>query len=128
LLWAAPGIVFGPIAFLRGFRLLQRKQLILDTPRSTIRGAALGTVELSGRIVGPYTLVSPLSQTDCLYYRVVVESKPGGDLANKTMRELCAPFFLDDGTGTVMIDPAGCELDLLPSIDEGRWTICDLNP
>jgi hypothetical protein len=120
LLWAALGIVFGPIAFLRGFRLLQRKQLTVDTPRSTIRGAALGAVEVSGKVAGPYTLVSPLSQTDCLYYRVVVESKPAGDPANK-MRELCAPFFLDDGTGTVMIYPAGCELDLQPSIDRSEF-------
>ena len=121
LLWAALGIVFGPIAFLRGFRLLQRKQLILDTPRSTIRGAALGAVEVSGKVVGPYTVVSPLSQTDCLYYRVVVASKSGGGLANDKMRELCAPFFLDDGTGILMIYPAGCELDLAASMDRSEF-------
>lgn len=121
LLWAAVGIVLGPIAFLRGFRLLQRERLILDTPRSTIRGAALGVVEVSGKVVGPYTLVSPLSQTDCLYYRVVVESKPGGDVANHKMRELSAPFFLDDGTGTLMIYPAGCELDLAASMDRSEF-------
>jgi mRNA interferase RelE/StbE len=59
LLWAVVAIIAGPILFLRGFRLLQTKQLISDTPRSTIRGAALGAIEVSGKIVGPYPLVSP---------------------------------------------------------------------
>src|SRR5215471_5810192 len=115
LFWAGWGIVLGPILFLRGFRLLQRKQLILDTPRSTIRGAALGLVEMSGKAVGPYTLVSPLSETDCLYYRLTGKSEPGSELVSPKMRELCAPLFLDDGTGTLMIYPERCELDLQPS-------------
>jgi len=75
LFWAALGIVVGPFLFFRGFRLLQHKRLIMDIPRSTIRGAALGPVEISGKAVGPYTLVSPLSKRDCLYYRVVVRAQ-----------------------------------------------------
>jgi hypothetical protein len=114
LFWAALGVGFGPVLFLRGFRLLQRKRLILDTPRSTVRAAALGPVEVSGKAVGPYTLVAPLSQADCLYYRLTVESNPKGDLKNKNMQELCAPLFLDDGTGTLMIWPQNCELQLEP--------------
>jgi hypothetical protein len=51
LVWAALGIVVGPYWFYRGFRLLQRKRLILDIPRSTIRGAAVGAVEISGKAV-----------------------------------------------------------------------------
>ena len=62
----------GPDWFYRGFRVLQRKRLLLDTPRSAIRGAAVGAVEISGKAVGPYSLVSPLAPTDCLYYRLMV--------------------------------------------------------
>ena len=115
LLWAGLGIVVGPVLFFRGFRLLQRKQLILDTPRSTVRSAALGSVEMSGKAVGPYTIVSPLSNTDCLYYRVTGKSTSERELVSPKMRELCAPLFLDDGTGTLMIYPEQCELDLAPS-------------
>jgi hypothetical protein len=57
LFWAALGLVIGPYLFYRGFRLLQRKRLILDIPRSTVRTAAMGGVEVSGKAVGPYTLV-----------------------------------------------------------------------
>jgi hypothetical protein len=47
LLWAWTGVIVGPYFFWRGFRVLQRKRLIMDTPRSTVRAAALGVVELS---------------------------------------------------------------------------------
>lgn len=110
LFWAFLGVIFGPVFFVRGFRLLQRKRLIKDIPRSTVRGAALGPVEIVGKAVGPYTLVAPLSKTDCLYYRVVVRSNPKKDFSNTKMRELSAPLYLDDGTGKVMIYPAHCEL------------------
>jgi hypothetical protein len=120
MLWAVAGVVFGPYLFFRGFGLLQRRRLIMDTPRSTIRAAALGPVEVSGKAVGPYTLVAPLSQCDCLYYRMVVESNPRGDLQEK-MRELCAPFFLDDGTGRLMIYPEGCELQMPASSDRSEY-------
>ncbi len=120
LLWAGLGVTFGPYFFWRGFRLLQRKRLIMDTPRSTVRAAALGCVEVSGKAVGPYTLVAPLSGVDCLYYRLAIESNPQGDLRTK-IREMCAPLFLDDGTGTVMIFLCGAELLLPPSSDRSEY-------
>jgi hypothetical protein len=112
LFWAAMGVVFGPILFFRGFRLLQLKRLLMDIPRSTIRGAALGPVEISGKAVGPYTLVAPLSSTDCLYYRIAVQSNPKKDFSNTKMRELSVPLYIEDGTGKVMVYPAQCELHL----------------
>jgi hypothetical protein len=120
LLWAWLGVTLGPYSFWRGFLLLQRKRLIMDTPRSTVRAAALGRVQISGKAVGPYTLVAPLSHSDCLYYRLVIESNPQGDL-RKSIQELCAPFFLDDGTGTVMIYPQGSELQLPPSSERSDY-------
>jgi hypothetical protein len=112
LFWAALAVLVGPAVFVRGFRLLERKRLIMDIPRSTIRSAALGPIEICGKAVGPYTLVAPISQSDCLYYRVAVQSNPKGDQKNSKMRELCAPLFLDDGSGRVMIYPARCDLQI----------------
>ena len=60
LFWAVLGIVVGPYLFYLGFRLFQRKRLILDIPRSSVLAAAIGAVEVCGKAVGPYTLVSPL--------------------------------------------------------------------
>src|SRR5438309_5967005 len=114
LFWALVGVSLGPYLFYRGFRLLQLKRRIMNVPRSSVRSAAIGPVEVSGTALGPYTLVAPLSQSDCLYYRLVVESNPRGDLGSK-IHEVCAPLFLDDGTGTLMIYPQGSELRLNPS-------------
>jgi hypothetical protein len=112
LFWALAGVIGGPVLFVRGFGLLQRKRMIMDIPQCSVRSAALGQVEICGKAVGPYTLVAPLSHTDCLYYRVTVQSGAQGDLRNDKMRELCAPLFVDDGTGRLLVYPAGCELQL----------------
>jgi hypothetical protein len=92
----------------------------MDIPRSTVRAAALGCVEVSGRAVGPYELIAPLSKADCLYYRLAIESNPEGDLRRRT-QEMCAPLFLDDGTGTLMIYPEGSELQLQPSCERSEY-------
>jgi hypothetical protein len=140
LFWAILGVVIGPFLFYRGFRLLQRKRLILDIRRSTIRAAAIGPVEVSGKAVGPYTLISPLSKRECLYYRVVVRAQRQAASAYSTyswdrdlalfafcfgflrqtfkknsgqlIDELCAPLFLDDGTGELMVYPKSADMQL----------------
>src|ERR1700682_3163379 len=71
VLWGIAGIVIGVYLFFRGFRFLKGKHLIEDTPTSTVRAAPLGAVELSGTVVGPYTLISPLSEADCFFYQAI---------------------------------------------------------
>jgi hypothetical protein len=117
VLWGMAGIGFGVFFFWRGFPFLQRKSLIENTPTSTVRGAAMGQVEINGKVVGPYTLISPLSESDCFYYHAIVS---GSSKEEKEPKEeiLYAPFFLDDGTGRVMIDPRGAEMELSPSVDD----------
>jgi len=114
--WCVIGIGFGIYLFYRGFRLLQRRQLILNTPISKIRSASMGMVELSGLAVGPYTIVAPVTARACYYYRTLVwEWKQSGK--NKQWVKVAAecmhvPFFLDDNTGKAMVDPRGADLDL----------------
>ena len=111
-LWAAAGIVIGLYVFFRGFGLLRRKLLIQSVPSSTVRGAALGLVEVSGTATGPYSIISPLSRTECYFYCAILPRH--GDC----QETLCVPFFLDDGTGELLIDPRGAETDLQPSFSE----------
>ncbi len=117
LLWGIAGVGVGIFLFFRGFPFLKRKRLIQNTPTSTIRGAALGAVEVSGTVVGPYTLISPLSGSDCFYYHAVARST-GEDEKKVAEEVLYAPFFVDDGTGRLMVDPRGAEMELRPSVDE----------
>ncbi|HEV3306101.1 MAG TPA: GIDE domain-containing protein [Candidatus Sulfotelmatobacter sp.] len=116
ILWCVIGLCAGLYLFFQGFRLLQRRRLILDTPVSKIRSASMGMVELSGLAVGPYTMVAPITARPCYYYRTFAwEWKQSGK--NKQWVKVAAecmhvPFFLDDNTGTVMVDPRGADLDL----------------
>jgi hypothetical protein len=116
VLWGIAGLTIGVYLFFRGFPFLKRKHLIEDTPTSTVRGAALGAVEVSGTVVGPYTLISPLSETDCFYYQAIARGSSGEE--KKAIEEtLYVPFFLDDGTGRVLVDPRGAETELRPSVE-----------
>ena len=72
IVWCVIGLVAGIYIFFQGFRLLQRRQLLLNTPVSKIRSASLGMVELSGLAIGPYTVVAPITERPCYYYRSVV--------------------------------------------------------
>ena len=113
LVWGTVGALLGIYLFFRGFSLLKRKRLVFDTPCSTVRAAALGPVEISGQATGPYTLVSPLSRSDCYYYRVVMSLLRGNRKQRRTIEE-CAPFFVDDGTGVMLVDPHGAEIQIPP--------------
>lgn len=119
---AAASVVVGVYLFARGFRLLSRKRLIENTPTSTARAAAMGPVEIHGRAVGPYGLISPLSELDCYYYAASIWRQyegPAQSAWEKVGEEvLCVPFFIADETGSILIDPRGAELDLPPMFDE----------
>jgi len=110
--WAAIGTGAGAFLFFRGFALLQRERLILNTPRSTVRAAAMGLVEVSGKALGPYMLISPLSLLNCYYYRVVAWQSKNRYWTKVAEEILYAPLFLDDGTGRLLLDPRTAEVDV----------------
>jgi hypothetical protein len=116
LLYCLLGFCAGIGLFFYGFRLLQRRRLILDTPFSKIRSASMGMVEVSGQAVGPYTMIAPITARPCYYYRTVIwEWKQSGK--NKTWVKVAGecmhlPFFVDDNTGRLLVDPRRADLDL----------------
>jgi hypothetical protein len=114
--WCAIGLCAGLYLFLNGFRLLQRRHLVLDTPVSKIRSASMGMVELSGLAAGPYTVIAPITERSCYYFRTVVWEWKRRGRSNAWVKVAAecmhVAFFLDDNTGKVMIDPCGAELDL----------------
>ena len=116
LTWGVIGLCAGIYLFFHGFSLLQRRRLILDTPFSKIRSAAMGMVEVSGLAIGPYTVVAPITARPCYFYRTLVwEYKQQGKnkqwvrVAGECMH---VPFFVDDNSGRVLVDPRGADLDL----------------
>lgn len=76
----------------------------------------MGMVEISGLASGPYTMIAPVTERPCYYYRTLVwEWKQSGK--NKQWVKVAGecvhvPFFVDDNTGRVLVDPRGADLDL----------------
>lgn len=110
------GIVAGIVLFYRGFRMLQFKRLVLNTPFSKIRSASMGLVEVSGAAIGPQTIPAGITGAACYYYcatawelRQSGNSRQWKKVAEET---LYVPFFVDDSTGRLLIDPQGADLDV----------------
>ena len=91
------------------FACLRLKRRIEDTPTSRIRSLAMGLVEVRGRALRRYALVTPMTHSPCAWYRLrkyrrdhrnhwtLVSSHDSGHV----------PFLLDDGGGRLVVDPAG---------------------
>jgi hypothetical protein len=95
-----------------GFHFLRLKRHIENTPTSKARSLAMGLVELQGRAVRKYALVSPVSHLPCVFYRVRKyrrDSKNNWRLTHSTDSSH-VPFYLEDETGKVTIDPRGASI------------------
>ncbi|MGO9126285.1 MAG: hypothetical protein ACLP6G_15545 [Terriglobales bacterium] len=116
--WIMPllGAGAGVYLFYHGFQLLQRKRLIMNTPSSKIRSAAMGLVEVSGLAAGPYTLTAPITGVPCYYYRTMVWQWKQRNQSSSWVKEadegLHVPFYLDDGSARVLVDPQGADMDI----------------
>ncbi|MEW6748773.1 MAG: hypothetical protein AB1295_03640 [Candidatus Micrarchaeota archaeon] len=119
----------GPIFLLFGLALLaggvQRYllyQKVSNTPTSKVRSAAVGLVELSGKARMEKDMESPISKGKCVFWKVTGEyyyqSKNSSGWREFFRRVSGVPFYLEDGTGRMFIDPKGAEVDI-PS--DFRW-------
>ena len=114
--WPAIGACAGVYLFYWGFRILRRKRLIQNTPTSKIRSAAMGLVEVNGLAVGPYVMNAPITGLPCYYHRSMAwQWKQSGK--NKSWQKVAdecryLPFYLDDNTGRLLINPQGAEMDI----------------
>jgi hypothetical protein len=110
------GAYSGLYLFRRGFLMLQHKRLIQNTPLSKIRSASMGLVEVSGMAKGPQTIRAGITGEPCYYYRARAWQQ--SDSGNKGEWEQVAdetvgvPFFVDDGSGRMLIYPQGARLDV----------------
>lgn len=106
---------FGFWSFFHGFNRLRRKRLIENIPTSTIRGLAMGLVELCGEAKAKTPLKSPLTKTDCVLYIYEIEEyrrsgKSGRWVTIASGNSFFCPFLLTDGTGNAMVFPKGAEI------------------
>ncbi|MFH1889154.1 MAG: GIDE domain-containing protein [Candidatus Omnitrophota bacterium] len=127
ILYAVMGCGFGVWFFFRGFNRLRRKRLIENIPTSTIRGLAMGLVELYGKAEKTPPLKSPFTKTECVLYKYLIEEyrksgKSGHWVSIASGDSFYSPFRLDDGTGRIMVFPQHAEL-IMPVDNEFRTGI-----
>ena len=102
--------------FASGFWNYRKLRLIEDTPRIHVRGVPMGWVHVHGKATGSSLLTSPVTHTPCYYYRTVVQcwvdsGKQKGWHDTHTAKDQRV-FYVDDGTGKVLINPQSAEFDL----------------
>ena len=118
-----PGIpivffIGGLSLFFGGLNKIKRDRLIENMPTSKIRSIAMGLVEVNGK-VSKYndTLIAPLSGEECVYCRFsITEWKRGRKRSypiELRSKEKGVLFNLEDGTGKVMVDARGANLENL---------------
>jgi hypothetical protein len=116
VLAALAGAVAGVFLFFQGFRMLRFKRLILNTPLSKIHSASIGLVEVTGTPVGPQVLSAPITGDPCYYYRARAwqweESGKDSKWRQVLDESMYVPFFLEDSTGKVLIDPQGAKMEV----------------
>jgi hypothetical protein len=108
--------LIGALIFLWGFKTYRELRLLQDTPQISVRSVSMGRARLKGKATGEERLASPLTNQPCYYYRVHVErwdeaGDKSGWMSYKAKTE-ARRFYLDDGTGRVLVDPQGAELDV----------------
>lgn len=113
----AVGLGGGVFLFFYGFRKWRHLRLIQDTPTSRVRSMALGRVELHGRAQGKGELAAPFTGVACVWYRYQIEQEVRGR-HGRSWRTLdqgsseAWPFYLEDDTGRVLVDPEGAQVDV----------------
>jgi len=76
----------------------------------------MGLVEITGMATGPHTIPAGITGEPCFYYRAMAwqlrqsgRSKQWRKVADES---LYVPFFPEDSTGRMLVDPQGAELDV----------------
>lgn len=110
------GFLVGALVFFFGFRTYRELRVLADTPIAPVRSIPMGLVHIHGKTTGGDPLTSPLTGVPCYYYTVHVEEyvKKEKESNWKTVRTDSEgrPFYLDDSTAKVLVNPHGAEYDV----------------
>ncbi|MCL6566510.1 MAG: E3 ubiquitin ligase family protein [Acidobacteriia bacterium] len=106
----------GLFFFFYGFRHLRNKRLVENIPTSKCRSVAMGLVEVAGRAAGNTTVPSGIGQVPCYCSQIMIERYERRGKSSRWVtvhkENLGIPFYVEDDTGRVKVDPTGAELDL----------------
>ena len=105
--------------FFKGFREFRKYRVLADTPEIPIRSMPMGLVEIHGQAVkAADVLSSPVTRTACCLFKVDIEiwkrneKGSGGHWVHHRTDIQGMPFYLQDASGKVLVEPKDGELDL----------------
>jgi hypothetical protein len=102
-------IVFGAVLCFFGFKQYCEYRILADVPKACVRSMPMGLVHLQGKAKGDDRLTSPLTGVPCFYYTLKIEqwvsTEKESDWENYGDERDERQFYLDDGTGRVLVDP-----------------------
>ena len=121
IFWGFAAFIVGIVFFFSGFGVMKKRNTIANIPKSKVRSIAMGLVEVNGKALQGNPLKSPFSNKKCVYYKYMVEEyvKRNKNSYWRTVAQKVSDeyFYLQDETGTVLIDPRLAELDLKPDAE-----------
>lgn len=118
LFYCIAGFVVGMVLFFGSFRKFREKRMIENTPTSKVRSLAMGRVEVYGSVLPDKRaeIVAPFSRTKCCYCDWKIEEYKQQGKSSRWVTShrgvLGDHFYLQDDTGTVLVDPEGAEVDI----------------
>jgi len=106
-------LILSALLFWGGFYFLLLKRQVENTPTSKVRSIAMGMVEVKGRAIRQYALVSPMSYAPCVFYRLTKYHRGKNQewLISSVSSSDNVPFYLEDETGRVSVDPSSCRVN-----------------
>ena len=109
------------LLFWYAFYFLRMKRQMENTPTSKVRSVAMGMVEVKGEAIRKFALLSPMSQTPCVFYRLTKYRRDKNNQwrVSSISSSDNVPFLLEDNTGRIEIDPKGCRRVSAGSKQEG---------
>ena len=115
----ALALVLGACLVVRGVRLFASERR-KSGPVARIDRISPGEAEIHGAATGPYSITAPITGKKCYLYRTTVwQQKLRSDgwekLADETLH---VPFYIDDSTGQMLIEPMGADLEIPLSLRE----------
>lgn len=110
------GLGGGLALFTYGFAVWREKRMIENIPTSKVRSLAMGLVEVSGQARPKVLLQSPITATQCVYYKFLVEKRvrqgKGERWVVVSQGASTNYFHVDDGTGRILVDPVEADIHL----------------
>lgn len=94
------------------FTRTHKKNLLTNTPASTIRSIAMGFVHLQGRPSTDTPVIAPLSKQECMYYqiRILVATSNKSQWKTHHTEHSTEHLYIEDDTGRVEVDVKKADL------------------